>query len=67
MSFNKIKQTMPRGWKKIRSKLVYSNLWIKIHEDTVFRPDLKQMILAGQIECGVSLAALNLFFLSYKN
>jgi len=35
-----IKKTiMPRGWKKINSKLVYSNPWIKLHEDSVFRPD----------------------------
>ncbi len=37
---------MPRGWKKINSKLVYSNPWIKIHEDTVFRPDGKEGIYA---------------------
>ena len=37
---------MSREWKKINSKLVYSNSWIKIHEDTVFRPDGKQGIYA---------------------
>ena len=35
---------MSRVWKKINSKLVYSNPWIKIHEDTVFRPDGKEGI-----------------------
>ena len=30
---------MYREWKKIDSKVVYSNSWIKIHEDNVIRPD----------------------------
>ena len=33
-----------RGWKKINSKLVYSNPWIKVHEDDVERPDGKKGI-----------------------
>lgn len=37
---------MPKGWKKINSKLVYSNSWIKIHEDIVVRPDDKKGIYA---------------------
>lgn len=37
---------MSRGWEKINSKLVYSNPWIKIYEDIVFRPDGKEGIYA---------------------
>ncbi len=37
---------MSRGWKKINSKLVYCNPWIRIHEDTVFKPDGKKGIYA---------------------
>lgn len=37
---------MTREWKKINSKLIYSNPWIKIHEDSVFRPDGKEGIYA---------------------
>lgn len=33
-----------RQWKKISSKLVYSNPWIKIYEDSVLRPDGNQGI-----------------------
>lgn len=33
----------------------------------ISQPKLKQMILNGKIECGITLAALNLFFLRYKN
>jgi len=28
-----------RNWEKIDSKIVYSNPWIKIHEDNVVKPD----------------------------
>lgn len=28
-----------RSWKKLSSKLIYKNPWIKIHEDQVIRPD----------------------------
>jgi 8-oxo-dGTP pyrophosphatase MutT (NUDIX family) len=31
--------TPTRIWKTLSSKIVYSNPWIKIHEDQVFRPD----------------------------
>jgi len=37
---------MSRNWKKINSKLIYSNPWIKLHEDSVFRPDGKEGIYA---------------------
>lgn len=37
---------MHRRWKKISSKLIYSNSWIKLYEDTVFRPDGKKGIYA---------------------
>ncbi len=37
---------MSRKWKKINSKLIYSNPWIKLHEDSVFRPDGKEGIYA---------------------
>lgn len=30
---------MIRKWKKISSKIVYKNPWIKIHEDNVIRPN----------------------------
>jgi 8-oxo-dGTP pyrophosphatase MutT (NUDIX family) len=33
-----------RSWKKISSKIAYSNPWIKIHEDQVIRPDGNQGI-----------------------
>ncbi|MBU2592035.1 MAG: NUDIX hydrolase [Patescibacteria group bacterium] len=35
---------MSRKWKKINSRIVYSNPWIKIHEDIVIRPDGKKGI-----------------------
>jgi ADP-ribose pyrophosphatase len=35
---------MTRKWKTISSKQVYGNQWIKVHEDTVIRPDGKQGI-----------------------
>lgn len=33
-----------RGWKRINSKLVYSNPWIKVYEDEVEKPDGKKGI-----------------------
>ncbi len=35
---------MSRGWKTKNTKLIYSNPWIKIHEDNVIRPDGKEGI-----------------------
>lgn len=37
---------MNRGWKKINSRIIYSNPWIKLCEDSVFRPDGKEGIYA---------------------
>ncbi|MBU0476883.1 NUDIX hydrolase [Patescibacteria group bacterium] len=51
---------MSRKWKKINSKLVYSNPWIKIHEDNVLRPDGKKGIY-GYLEKpqGIFIIALD--------
>jgi len=51
---------MPRKWQKINSKLVYKNPWIKIHEDSVLRPDGKKGIY-GFLEkpSGVFIIALD--------
>ena len=35
---------MNREWKKLESKIVYENKWIKIYEDKVLRPDGKEGI-----------------------
>jgi len=35
-----------RKWKKLNSKQVYENPWIKLHEDNVLRPDGKKSIYA---------------------
>ncbi|MFA6391332.1 MAG: NUDIX hydrolase [Patescibacteria group bacterium] len=35
---------MSRTWKKLNSKIVYSNSWIKVHEDQVLKPDGKEGI-----------------------
>ncbi|MEK6959744.1 MAG: NUDIX hydrolase [Nanoarchaeota archaeon] len=35
---------MARGWKKLSSKTVYSNPWIKVQEDKVIGPDGKETI-----------------------
>lgn len=35
---------MKRTWKKIKSKIVYQNPWIKLYEDEVIRPDGKKGI-----------------------
>jgi len=33
---------MTREWKKINSKIIYSNPWIKLHKDSVFKPNGKE-------------------------
>ncbi|MFA6524634.1 MAG: NUDIX hydrolase [Patescibacteria group bacterium] len=35
---------MPRNWKKLNSKIVYSNPWIKVREDAVLMPNGKESI-----------------------
>ncbi|MGD8744114.1 MAG: NUDIX domain-containing protein [Candidatus Woesebacteria bacterium] len=35
-----------RRWKKVNSKLIYQNKWIKLLEDRVVRPDGKEGIYA---------------------
>ncbi|MFA6271581.1 MAG: NUDIX hydrolase [Patescibacteria group bacterium] len=35
---------MLRTWKKLNSKIVYSNPWIKVHEDQVLMPNGKESI-----------------------
>lgn len=35
---------MKRTWKKIKSKIIYKNPWIKLYEDKVKRPDGKKGI-----------------------
>lgn len=35
---------MKRTWKKIKSKIIYQNPWIKLYEDEVIRPDGKKGI-----------------------
>ncbi|MBP7859598.1 NUDIX hydrolase [Patescibacteria group bacterium] len=41
---------MKRSWRKISSKIVYKNQWLKIQEDTVIRPDGKNGIYAYVIK-----------------
>ena len=35
---------MSRNWKKVNSKIVYSNPWIKVHEDEVVMPNGKESV-----------------------
>lgn len=49
-------------FKKSRKK--GNELILNVAETSIVK--IKKMILTGKIECGISLAALNIFFLKYK-
>ncbi len=48
------------SWKQLTTKIVYTNPWIKIHEDTVLRPDGKDGLYAFmEKNAGVYVIALD--------